>query len=110
VKAQDISIHVRSKSDLYHVLAIENQIHLPAFDEITMFFLKEVLSGRKKVLHLREISPCNVPRLREFSADKLYALAMEDEVLQLYLPDPNEKKKRPISRRFLFNVSQTPGP
>jgi hypothetical protein len=70
-----------------------------------MFFLKELLSGRKKVLQLKEISPVNVPRLREFSADKLYELAMKDEDLKLYLPDPSDKKKRPISRRFLFNVS-----
>lgn len=103
--ASDITSRVRSKEDLHFILSVEGQFHIPTLDEISMFYLKEVLAGRKLLLKLVDIRPVMVPRLREFSADVLYKEVMLDETLQQYFPDPNEKNRRPVSRRFLFNVS-----
>ena len=46
----------------------------------------------------------NVPRLKEFCADKIYQMAMEDRRVFQYLPDPIKSKIRPINKTFLFNV------
>ena len=69
-----------------------------------MHFLKECLSGRKKLFRNKEITIVNCPRLREFSADRLYEVAIQDSELNKYLPDPTDKGKRPVSRRFVFTV------
>ena len=53
-----------------------------------MEFLRDALSGRKKVLTNRELCPVNVPRYREFNAQTLYQHAMLDSDLRTYLPEP----------------------
>ena len=99
--------HVRSKRDLYNIFIHVGQFHLPTLDDTTMFFMKEVLAGRKRLVKLQDLIPCNVPRLKEFKADILYQQAMADPSARLYLPDPSPKRPdvMPVSRKFLFNVS-----
>ncbi len=71
VVASDLRNFVKSKEDLYVILAIEGQLHLPPYDECTMEFLRDALSGRKRLLTNRELAPVNVPRYKEFNAATL---------------------------------------
>ena len=86
-----------------HILAIEGQYHLPSADDITMAWLREVLAGRKRLIRNQDLCPVNVPRIPEFSCDRLYKQAIEDPEASLYLPDPGADGKRNVSRKFLFN-------
>ena len=72
-----------------------------------MEFLRDALSGKKKVLTNRDLCPVNVPRYREFNATKLYYAAMADEELRQYLPEPHSDSKKPVGRKFLYNVSSS---
>ena len=40
---------MKSKLDIYRILAIEGQMYLPPFKDCTMDFLKGVINGSKKV-------------------------------------------------------------
>jgi hypothetical protein len=53
VVASDLRNFVKSKEDLYLILTIEGQFHLPPYDDCTMEFLRDALSGRKKLLSNR---------------------------------------------------------
>ena len=81
VMARDITTHVKSKNDLHFILSIEGRYNIPSIDNCSMFFMKEVLAGRKKVIKLADVRPIICPRLKDFSADKLFELSMADEVL-----------------------------
>ena len=82
------------------------QYHLPNYDDSTVYFMREVLAGRKKLIKLKDLQPVCVPRISEFSADRLYELCMKDLKIKLYLPDPAlESTRRPCGRKFLFDVS-----
>jgi ssRNA-specific RNase YbeY (16S rRNA maturation enzyme) len=105
VVASDLRNFVKSKQDLYIILTIEGQLHLPPYDDCTMEFLRDALSGRKKLLTNRDLCPVNVPRYKEFNALNLQALALQDDELRVYLPDASDSKT--INRRFLFNVSDS---
>jgi hypothetical protein len=106
VVASDLRNFVKSKQDLYIILTIEGQLHLPPYDDCTMEFLRDALSGQKKLLTNRDLCPVNVPRYKEFNATSLQALALQDDELRDYLPDVSDS--RAINRRFLFNVSSQP--
>ena len=67
-----------------------------------MEFMRDALSGKKRLLTNRELAPVAVPRYKEFNAANLQKAALEDPELRLYLPDAGE---RIINRKFLFNVS-----
>ena len=106
VLASDLRNFVKSKEDLYVILSIEGQLHLPPYDECTMEFMRDALSGRKRLITNRDLAPVNVPRYKEFNAVALYKAGIADEELKLYLPDPPTKESsKVINRRFLFNVS-----
>jgi hypothetical protein len=40
---------MKSKLDLYNILTKEGQLYLPPLNECTMYFIKELLTGKKKV-------------------------------------------------------------
>ena len=40
---------MKSKLDLYNILAIEGQLYLPPLQDCSMDFIKLVMTGRKKV-------------------------------------------------------------
>ena len=40
---------MKSKLDLYNILSKEGQLYLPPMAECTMYFIKELLTGKKKV-------------------------------------------------------------
>lgn len=106
VLQSDISQHVQGKKDLFFVLTVEGQYHLPSFDETTVHFLREVLAGRKQLIKLKDLHPVHVPRMKEFDFGTLYEYAMRDEQIRRYLPEPTAKGKSTCSRKFLFNVSR----
>jgi hypothetical protein len=69
--ASDLRNYVKSKEDLYVILSIEGQYHLPPYDECTMEFMRDALSGKKRLLTNREVNYVNVPRYKEFNAGNL---------------------------------------
>ena len=106
VRAQDLNKHVRGKRDLWQILAVVGQYHLPNYDDCTVFFMKEVLAGRKRLLKLKELIPVNVPRISEFHADRMYEHAIKNSLSKKYLPEPPVgSTRRPCGRKFLFDVS-----
>jgi hypothetical protein len=104
--ASDLRNFVKSKEDLYVILSIEGQLHLPPYDECTMEFMRDALCGRKRLITNRDLAMVNVPRYKEFNAQNLYKAAMADAELKLFLPDiTSDKSSKTINRKFLFNVS-----
>ena len=79
VDGKELKSKLCSKTDIIRMLAIEGQYHLPSNDDITMVFLREVLAGRKLLIKNKDLCTVNVPRLPEFSCDKLYQQAIEDD-------------------------------
>ena len=105
--ASDLRNFVKSKEDLYVILSIEGQLHLPPYDECTMEFMRDALCGRKRLITNRDLAMVNVPRYKEFNTQSLYKAAMADEELKAFLPDiTSEKASKTINRKFLFNVSK----
>jgi hypothetical protein len=108
VVASDLRNFVKSKQDLYIILTIEGQLHLPPFDDCTMEFMRDALSGKKRLIPNKQLCPVTVPRYKEFNSEKLEQMALNDSVLRAYLPDASATKV--INRKFLFNVSGSPHP
>ena len=57
----------------------------------TKDFAKEIFSGQKKLLKLREVKFVNVTRYDELSAKNLYDKYMELEGFKLYFPSKYPK-------------------
>jgi hypothetical protein len=42
---------MKSKVDIYNILAIEGQLYLPPINDCSMDFIREIMNGKKKVSH-----------------------------------------------------------
>jgi hypothetical protein len=40
---------MKSKVDIYNILAIEGQLYLPPISDCSMDFIREIMNGKKKV-------------------------------------------------------------
>jgi RNAse (barnase) inhibitor barstar len=111
VMTSDLSSYVRSKDDLYAILTINCQLYCPSYDSANIDFLRDVLSGRKKLLPLSEVKQICVPKFKEFDANKLFALALQDGQARQYLPEPRlGSQKRTVCKKYLFSVSKRYAP
>ena len=109
VLSSDISMHIKSKSDLYHILAVTSQLYLPSIDLVNMEFLRQVLRGKKRLLHMNNLRPCTVPKLAEFNSQQMYLNALKCPRTSEYLPDPSGfSRNKSCGRQFIFNVSILP--
>ena len=70
-----------------------------------MPFLRDVLSGRKRLLKLNQVRHVEVPRYREFTTKSLLGPALNDAELQPFLP--NCKLDDPINKQWFFDVIAT---
>ena len=39
----------RSKRELYNFIAMDGQVYLPRYDSTNLYFLKQIMQGRKQV-------------------------------------------------------------
>ena len=68
VLCSDIAWMIKSKEDLYQILAIEGQLYCPAYDTVSLNFLRDVLRGAKKLIPLADVCSVAVPKLAEFNS------------------------------------------
>jgi len=72
----------------------------------TKDFAKEVFSGRKKLVKLREVKFISVTKYDELSVKNLYDDFMTLVGLKDYFPD-KYPKGRQCDREYMFNVANT---
>ena len=64
-----------------------------------MDFLRQVLRGTKRLLHMDNLKPCTVPKLPEFNSQQMYEKALMDDKTCAYLPDPTGfSRNKPVGR------------
>ena len=110
VLTNDLRRFIRSKEDIYHILAVEGQMYVPPYDECSIEFLRDALAGRKLVIRNRDIAMVVVPKYKEFNLTSMYQSALSDQDLRQYLPEPVGPKAKPPGRNWLFNVISTVKP
>ena len=69
-------------------------------------FMKQLLGEEKKLLELRAVRQCNVPRFDELSVKKFWPLMQPDANFMLYMPDPTPEGRLP-EREYFWNVLNT---
>ena len=48
ISAQAFAAKFKSKKEIYQLLTVDAKAYLPTYDCITIFFLKDIISGKKK--------------------------------------------------------------
>ena len=69
-------------------------------------FLKQVLSGEKRLFELKQVKFINVPVYDELAIKHIYPLARDEPNLMLYFPDKLPQGRMP-ERNYFWNVFNT---
>ena len=94
-----------SKS-LYNIDLIAIRLYVPPDSCTNKDFLREVLSGQKKLLKLSEVKWINTPKYDEISVVNLYPKFKTDANITVYLPSNLPAGKLP-DRTYFFNILNT---
>ena len=78
VLTNDLRRFIRSKDDIYNILAVEGQMYIPPYDECPIEYLRDALAGRKHVLRNRDVAMVVVPKYKEFNLGAMWEGALND--------------------------------
>lgn len=81
------------------------QLYLPPYDECTVEFMRDLMCGKKRCFHNKDIKMVNVPVLPELTAKRIYEMVIGIDKFRSYLPD--NTFKRALNKEYLFNVIHT---
>ena len=69
-----------------------------------MAYLRDILSGKKKVYKNSEVRPINVPRFKTLSLKTVFDYAHRYAPINAYLPEQQDVTDPQLDREFLFTV------
>ena len=61
ISSKEFSAKYRSKREIYNFLACDVGIYLPPYDNVTIYYLKELMSGKKQMLRTTNIRTIHIP-------------------------------------------------
>ena len=112
LKIQDVSIHARSKRELYRMLQLEGDVHLPLLSQANHCYVSGIFSGKIKVLfELSLIKFVKASRLKVLQVPQIKGLKTIDIVnyartqfnIDEYLPKFKNQEKLP-DRSWVWNI------
>lgn len=62
VSSKEFAAKYRSKREIYNFLATDVEIYLPPYDNVTIYFLKDLMRGKKKKLRTTMVRTIHIPQ------------------------------------------------
>ena len=85
--AQEFGARFRSKRDCYRILTVEGNAYLPVANVITLYFMKDLISGKRQVSYMNrfldvikfikgsKVKHCIVPQYETVSVEVMMEFA-----------------------------------
>ena len=67
ITINDISIHAKSKKEIYHVLTVEGGIYLPTMMDANKKYIQNIMRGHKKFLYAKNVKIAKVLQINKLS-------------------------------------------
>ena len=62
ISSKEFAAKYRSKREIYNFLACDSGVYLPPFDNVTIFFLKDLMWGKKTKLSTKSVKTIHIPQ------------------------------------------------
>ena len=105
---EELGTKAKSKMDLYRLLSIDLGWFLPSYRRCPTRYLRQLLSGEKKVLLVTDVKTFDVPQYSELSVRKLYPYIKDTQDLNVFFPDYDNSELP--ERKFMISVLCTTRP
>ena len=98
ITAQDFARKMRSKPEVYHFLTHSLGAYLPAYDNVTVWHMRDLASGKRRRLIAKEIKHLNVPQYDGLKLEAFFEWAVSY--------DQKHKEQRPIMDAFPLELQE----
>ena len=120
VNVKDLAAKMSDKREVYNFVTLDLKAYVPPYDNVTIYFLKDLMSGRKKRMYFLsylvtfslpvgipavDALHYNVPYYETLTVKKLLEKWIDDPRVYMFIPDEEDRDKLP--REWLFNVMYT---
>ena len=62
VTSKEFAAKYRSKREVYNFLATDVGVYLPPYDNVTIYFLKELMGGKKSMVNTKMVKTIHIPQ------------------------------------------------
>ena len=62
ISSKEFSAKYRSKRGIYNFLATDVGVYLPPYDNVTIYFIKDLMFGRKKMINTKLVKTIHIPQ------------------------------------------------
>ena len=62
ISSKEFAAKYRSKREIYNFLTCDVGVFLPPYDNVTIFFLKDLMMGKRKMLRTTMIRTIHIPQ------------------------------------------------
>ena len=113
ITAQDFARKMRSKQEVYHFLTHKCGVYIPAYDTVTVWHMRDLISGKRLRINAKEVKHLNVPQYEDLKIEEFYKFAVEEEVRAkrpgyIMVAFPLEEQERlKLPRQYIINVIYT---
>ena len=106
VTAAEFNAKFRSKREVYQFLAFDVGAYLPPYDNVTVFHLRDLASGKRQIIKADRVKTIHVPHFEGLTLDTmLYHARKSAQVVKALPLEPREVDKLP--RSYIANVIYT---
>ena len=81
---------------------MECEVYVPPYDNVTIYFLKDILARRKAYITVDDVKTMHIPQYKNLSVEKILDFALDKPRIVNYLPDEPDLQKVP--KQWLVNV------
>ena len=89
----------------YHFATVECRAYLPPYENVTIYFLKGLITGVKKFIHTDKVQYLSVPQYEGLGIKEFLIEAGKYDNTAQYFPDAEDLRKLP--RQWVINVTYT---
>ena len=106
VTTKDFGAKFKGKREVYHFLAHEVGAYLCSYDTVTIWHLRDIMAGKRKMVKGTDVKYIDVPHYENLTIDKMLTYASHIPDVMKALPEV-EKETLKMSRAYIANIIHT---
>ena len=104
IAPQAFASKYKSKKEIWRFMGSEASVYLPAYETVTIFHMRDLVSGRRRMIKTDQVKTINVPFFEGLSIERMleWADSRPENVMQALPIVKRERDKLP--RAYIANV------
>ena len=92
-------------AEIFTFIAIDCKGYLPAFNTVTIYFLKDLIEGKRKFVPMDRVNHIHVPAYETLKLEEIFSFFLQHQAVIQFMPEDKELRRMP--KQWVCNVGAT---